>query len=399
MRFGIIYYGAQPRDRDLDQLAQALRQMGHECVIAARARQKGAPVREFNGTPVIELPSEPSRLSHLRSIPLPFNFFWTRWIRRLAKEQHWHAIFVRETPLARHGLAAGRKLGIPVFLDMRENLPIMYATGQKKKWTRRFLRPTGLVKRYETKVCPNFNHVFTVSDELGQWVEETYGVNPANISTLGNYPSSAFLKGLEQAKENKKKIPENSGTKSNIRLIHTGNINWIRGLQDILDALKILVSENVPVEFRIIGDGPFLGTLKQKVQHLGLKDHVQFIPMLSPGDVPTAVLEGDIGVCAYLLNPYTHQTMPGKLFEFMAAGLPVITSARKPVVRIVKKEKCGVIYQSREPGHIADAIRCMINNPEETMEMGKRARQAILARYNQDSNVKVLATVFAKYWQ
>ncbi|MCP4149420.1 MAG: glycosyltransferase family 4 protein, partial [bacterium] len=358
-----------------------------------RARRKGTPIAQFNGTPVKELPSGPSRFNNLVALPIPFNFLWTRWIKKLAEKNDWNAIFVRETPLSRHALAAGGKLGIPVFLDMRENLTLMYSMGQKKNWIRRITRPVGLVKRYEAKVCPGFDHIFTVSHELGQWVEETYGVHSSKISALGNFPSSEYLKNLDNAISAKKR----RRMYKTIRLIHTGNIAVNRGLQDILEALKILASREVPVVLRIVGAGPYTGTLKQQVQRLELGERVEFIPMLPPEKVPEATLEGDIGVCSYLLNPFTHQTLPGKLFEFMAAGLPVIASARRPVKRIVEKVQCGVIYHSREPLEIADTIQRMIQNPEKTLQMGENGRQAILSTYNQDYNTTVLGKVFQKY--
>jgi len=393
MRFGIVYYGAQPKDRDLDQLAQTLRQMDHKVVIVTRCRRKGQPVIEFNGTPVEEQPHSPSWFNHLISIPLPFNFLWTRWIKKLALKHIWDAIFVRETPLSKHGLTIGRKLRLPVFLDMRENLVHMYSLGQKKRWFRKIVRPIGLVKRYEASVCPKFDHIFTVSDEVGKYVEEEYHVDASKISTLGNFPSSVFLKSLDDILIHKKRTE----LQQPVRLIHTGNITKIRGLQDFVDALKILVSREVSVILKIIGDGPYLETLKQQVQRLELEDHIEFIPMLPPEKVPEAVLSGDIGVCAYLLSPFTHQTLPGKLFEYMAAGLPVISSARKPVIRIVEKEKCGVIYYSREPSVIADAIEEMIRKPNETTKMGQNGREAIKSTYNQEYNSKVLSKVIQKH--
>jgi len=389
MRFGLIYYGTEPRNRGLDQLAQVLRQLGHKAFVVYRAPKSGPTITEFNGTPVVRVPRGGGAFKHFLNIPLPFNRFWTWWLVQLGKEYQWDGIFVRETPLSLEAQAAGRKLGIPLFLDMRENLVDMYAAGSRKKWYRKLFRPAGLIRFYEAIACPKFNYIFTVSDELGRWVTQNYSVDKAKVGTLSNFPSLLFLRQAGQAFLLKSQRPVNRP----LRLIHTGYIMENRGLQDVLRAIKILVFRGSPVVLRIIGKGPYAGELKRLTRELEIEKHVEFIPMLPPQEVARSLADGDIGVCAYLLTRQAHQTLPGKLFEYMAAGLPVISSARKPVVRIVEKEKCGVIYPSREPQVIADALISMLSDPVRLVEMGKRARDAILKRYNQDANLKVLGEV------
>ncbi|MCP4158336.1 MAG: glycosyltransferase family 4 protein, partial [bacterium] len=131
MRFGLVYYGCEPRDRGLDQLAQSLKQLGHEPFIVSRMFKNGEIVTEFNGTPVIQHPSKGGTFNHLISSPVPFNRLWTRWILKTAQKYAWDGIFVRETPLSLEIQAAARKLNIPTYLDMRENLVAMYAAGSK----------------------------------------------------------------------------------------------------------------------------------------------------------------------------------------------------------------------------------------------------------------------------
>ncbi len=389
MRFGLIYYGTEPRNRGLDQLAQALRQLGHKAFIVYRARKSAPDITEFNGTPVVRVPGGGGTFKYFLNVPIPFNRFWTWWLVQLGKKYQWDGIFLRETPLSLEAQVAGRKLGIPLFLDMRENMVAMYAAGSRKKWYQKLFRPAGLIRLYEAIACPKFNYIFTVSDELGRWVTQNYSVDKAKVGTLGNFPSLLFLQQAGEAFLLKIQRPVNQP----LRLIHTGYIKENRGLQDVLRAVKILVSQGSPVVLRIIGKGPYAGELKRLTCELKIEKQVEFIHMLPSQEVARSLADGDIGVCAYLLNRQAHQTLPGKLFEYMAAGLPVISSARKPVVRIVEKERCGVIYPSREPQVIADALISMFSDPARLVEMGKRARDAILKRYNQDANLRVLGEV------
>jgi len=391
-RFALVHYGVNPRDRDLDQLAQLLRQLGHEALIISRSPRSGDGRTVFNGTPVILVPGKIGRWAHFFSIPLPFNFLWQRKLTELGKKHRIDAFIVRETPLSWMVLRAAEKLKIPAFLDMRENLTAMYETGHRKKWNRKLFRPTGLIRKFEAFVLPKYKYVFAVTEDLAAWLTEHYKVNPDNISILTNYPGHDYLRQAETAFNRKKIRPAGQG----IKLIHAGFIMKNRGLQDIIRALHIVVSQNIPLSLRIIGEGKYADHIKQLVDDLKINEYVDFLPMLPPQELADALVEADIGVCSYLLNKQTQLTMPGKLFEYMAVGLPIFTSARKPVLKIVELEKCGIVYDSSEPQRIADKLAAMISRPDLLAEMGDRGRRAVLERYNQNCNADILKKVIER---
>lgn len=386
MRFGIIYYGTEAKDRGLDQLAQCLIALGHQPFIVTRKSKDRKRVTEFNGVTVIQLPSGGSRFMHLMASPLPVNWMWRHWVTSLSRDLGWHGIFSRETPLAWPIICAARDLGIPAFLDMRENLSAMYKSGRSERPVNRLLKPTWSVRFYESRVIPRFHQVFTVSDELSQWVQSAYRVPSSRISTFCNYPSRPFLDLVEKA------IGARNGKKATgvIRLIHTGYIRQNRGLQDVMRALRVVNQLDLKVILRIIGEGAYLESLRALARRLGIEKCVEFIEMLPPHMVPEALADCNIGVCSYLLNDQTHQTLPGKLFEYMSVGLPVLSSARQSVTRIIKEVGCGRIYESRDPERLASAIFDMISDSTRLREMGKRGREAILSRYNWKTNVDVL---------
>lgn len=391
MNFGIFYYGTEPRDRGLAQLAQLLSELGHKPLIVCRKGKYVQRIPEFQGVPVVQLPLKSGAYSHFQSIPLPMNWNWTNWALAMAKKYNLDGMFVRETHLSNQIIAAARKLNLPVYLDMRENLSAMYRTGKKRTFIRRLTRPVKMLNLYESSVLPKFDHIFTVSDELGAWAADKYNLPKSQFSTLSNFPSSHFLEQAETALNRKKEI---RSLENRINLVHAGYVTQNRGLQDILKALKIVIDSGIDaVHLRIIGQGDYVEDLEKMVVNLGIQENVEFLPMLPPDDVADALAECHIGVCAYLLNEQTHQTLPGKLFEYMALGIPVLSSARKPVVKIIEKEKCGIIYYSREPEEIAQKIITFIENSELRKKMGERSRLAILERYNQGRNKDVLKNV------
>lgn len=393
MRFGIIYYGTEAKNRGLDQLSQSLIAIGHKPYIVTRKPKSGEAISDFNGVPVIQIPAKRKHFHTLLSTPLPFNLIWKAGIISLAEKYKWDGIFIRETPLSWLGIKAGRVLGIPVFLDIRENLGAAYESNKTKKSVLKRIRKRCFVRSYEKFVLPKFDHIFSTTKELGKWIEDDYEISSEKLSVLGNYPSKVFLRQAERAFTNRERTKKDNV----LRLVHAGYVLENRGLQDVIFVLSILREKGYNFVFRIIGEGPYLNELMRLAQETGTEANIEFIPMLPPDDVAGALAECDIGVCSYLLNEQTHQTLPGKLFEYMAVGLPVISSARKPVVRILEEVRCGLIYRSRKPEEIVKVLLNLFNDKEKRFNMGSRGREAILERYNWEVNLNILDTILNKY--
>lgn len=126
---------------------------------------------------------------------------------------------------------------------------------------------------------------------------------------------------------------------------------------------------------------------------LVMNDLIDFVPAVPPEKVYEELVECDLGICSYLLNEQAHLTLPGKLFEYMSVGLPVLSSARKPVVRILEKCGNGSIYHSRDPKEIAEKLKFFYESPSLRREMGEKSRNAILNEFNEDTNIKSLEGV------
>jgi glycosyltransferase involved in cell wall biosynthesis len=377
MRIGIVYYGVYPWNRGIDQLAQSLRYLGYEPIIVARFPESNERVKEVNNIPVIQVPPiSRGRIQRLKVFPIPFNLFWRNWLVDLGRKFHWQGIIVRETPLSWPVLSAARKLAIPAYLDMRENLGAMYQAGQARNWILRIMRKPFLVRLYEKLTVKHFDHIFTVSEELKDWLTATYAVRREKVSVLENTPHEQFLRAAKKALEDK------CAFDGFIRIVYAGVIKEAKGIGDIISSMPYVLLQCPQVRLRIIGDGPALKQMKTLVRDLNLKNEVNFLPMLTMPSLAKALADCDIGIESCWLNELTHQTLPGKLFEYMALCLPILSSARRPVIRILEEVGCGQIYYSRYPKEIGQAIISMVTSDTARREMAQRARRAALERYN-----------------
>jgi glycosyltransferase involved in cell wall biosynthesis len=74
--------------------------------------------------------------------------------------------------------------------------------------------------------------------------------------------------------------------------------------------------------------------------------------------------------------------LPVKMFEYMAAGIPVIASDFPMWREIVLGNQCGLCVDPLDPAAIAKAIDYLVQHPDEARQMGEKGRRAVLERYN-----------------
>ena len=89
----------------------------------------------------------------------------------------------------------------------------------------------------------------------------------------------------------------------------------------------------------------------------------------------------DVGLVPHAVNELTQTTIPNKLFDYMAAGLCVLSSPMRPVAEIIEQEKCGEVI-AFDPDAWARAFADFAASPERRLHMGSRGREAVMARYN-----------------
>ncbi|HEU4864490.1 MAG TPA: glycosyltransferase, partial [Candidatus Limnocylindria bacterium] len=85
-----------------------------------------------------------------------------------------------------------------------------------------------------------------------------------------------------------------------------------------------------------------------------------------------------------------------KLFQYMAAGLPVVASDFPQVREVVVGAGCGVVVDTRRPAEIARGINALLADPESARAMGERGRRAVEERFNWATSARALLDVYRR---
>lgn len=116
------------------------------------------------------------------------------------------------------------------------------------------------------------------------------------------------------------------------------------------------------------------------------------------GRPEVANLLGNVRAGLVLFHPMPNHVdaQPNKMFEYMAAGLPVIASNFPLWRQIIEGAQCGLLVDPLNPQAIADAIRWILEHPVESEAMGQRGRKAVEEAYNWDNEAVKLIVLYKK---
>jgi glycosyltransferase involved in cell wall biosynthesis len=163
-------------------------------------------------------------------------------------------------------------------------------------------------------------------------------------------------------------------------IIYIGGISEIRGISEMVQAIDIL-----PKTFnaKLVLAGNFSPPqLKEEIKKLSGWKYVDYKGWVSREEAAFLLNESRIGLVLFHPVPNHMEAQPNKLFEYMSAGIPVIASNFELWREIVESVGCGLLVNPLEPKEIANAIKWILEHPNEAEEMGKRGQEAILHKYN-----------------
>ena len=139
---------------------------------------------------------------------------------------------------------------------------------------------------------------------------------------------------------------------SNTTVVYAGAHGPANGLDLVLDAAEKL--QGLDVTFLLVGDGVAKAELQADAERRGL-DNVEFRGLISKERIPELFAAADIGLhCLADVPLFHHGVSPNKLYDYMAAGLPVITNTPGEVAAMVEDAGAG---EAVVPDGIVDAVR------------------------------------------
>ena len=180
-------------------------------------------------------------------------------------------------------------------------------------------------------------------------------------------------------------------------ILYHGGFSAHRGMEEILDSLLEPGMERVHAVF--LGYGSERANLVARVADPRYGGRAHVLDAVPPHELPPWVASADLGVMPIQRSTLNHYlSTPNKLFESLAAGVPVVASDFPEMRRIVLDDPdapLGAVCDPADPSSIARAIRSVLERPaDETAALRARCLRAAHERYNWETEVSRLVSLY-----
>jgi glycosyltransferase involved in cell wall biosynthesis len=171
--------------------------------------------------------------------------------------------------------------------------------------------------------------------------------------------------------------------------LYAGAHGMSNDLEVVLESAKEL-SINLEIQFIFVGDGKEKSSLAEKAKIMGLTN-VHFLPPVSKKQIGLTLSAAD--VCIAILKPIDmyKTTYPNKVFDYMAAGKPVILAIDGVIREVIEEADCGIFCAPGDPYAIVDAIKFLYNNQSRSMQMGLNGRKYLEEHFDREQIAGKLA--------
>lgn len=380
-RLVYVYDGDWPRGATrVVKETRSLAAAGHAVHLVARNETRDPRVEDTGWMTVHRLPAfGPRLLNKAINFPYFFNPFWIRAIWSVARAERADGILVADLPLGPTALWVGRALGLPVYFDMVEVYPEFLRTlweFEPMGWTDHLVRNPRVAEWLERRVLPRFDTVFVVSEE-SRLRAIGLGVAPERLVILGNTPEHPE----ELAAERPCPEPLRPHQGRPV-LLFVGTIIQDRGVLRAVEAMPRVLAAVPDALLVVVGDGPARAEAEAAAERLGVAGQVLWAGWRPHTELAAWYRHADVGLQPFLDGSHVRITLANKLFDYMAAGLPVAATDLPSTRRILEDADAGILLPVDDPAGFADGLIGLLRDPERRRRLGANGQRAVADRYS-----------------
>jgi glycosyltransferase involved in cell wall biosynthesis len=258
-----------------------------------------------------------------------------------------------------------RARGKKVIYDIHEDVPKdILSKYYFPKWSRKII--SWAVGQIEISASSRFSALVAVSPSIAMRFQSL------NVKTIlvQNFPDLMEIGGVAPADWNKRGND----------VAYIGGIGERRGVRQMIEAMALLPVSS-PVSLQIASAEPPQQIIPDLVSLPGWSK-VRYVGNLGRSEICHLLDHVRAGLVLFHPEPNNLESMPHKLFEYMAAGIPVIASDFPFWRKMLGPMQCCLFVDPLKPLAIAEAIEFVTSRPETAEQMGRRGQEAVQRHFN-----------------
>jgi len=164
---------------------------------------------------------------------------------------------------------------------------------------------------------------------------------------------------------------------------YAGAVGQANDISTIVNAAERLAVSDPEIRFLIVGGGKAQEEIKKLIADKNLSN-VLMVGTRPKSEMSRILAASDVCVATLLNIPMFKLVYPNKVFDYMAAGKPIVLGIDGVIRDVVEKSKCGLFFDPGDDGKLAESIKWMKEDLDEAKRMGTRGRAYVAEHFNRD---------------
>lgn len=255
-----------------------------------------------------------------------------------------------------------KKIKVPVILEVRDLWPETLVVLKRKSRRNPIF---WLMYNMEKWMYKNADKLIFTMEGAADYIRDRGWEKEIDLTKMNHINNGVDLEEYNNNMENK--FFDSDLEDSNFKIIYTGSIRRAYGLENVINAARILADTQNDIKIILWGDGDQKEQLERLITEYGLKN-VIFKDRVQRNKIPYILSKADAALM--YVNPLSadnlgkYGTSNNKTFDYFAAGKPIISNYQTKY-DIVKKYNCGIVTEGKTAEDLADAILRLYRMPKQ----------------------------------
>ena len=358
---GVPVFGRKGCSIHVQEVVRALSEQGATVELFAR-RLEGEPPSGLETVCTHELPAVPRVDPAIREqMALAANGDVHALLER---EGLFDLVYERYSLWSFAAMEYARDSGTPGFLEV--NAPLISEQAEHRTLVDRIA-----AERVAERVFGAATALLAVSAEVAAYLEQYRGTR-GRIHIVPN--------GVDPNRFPEQLTPYCPGPPGSYTIGFVGTLKPWHGLTTLVEAFAMLHREAANARLLVVGDGPERSRLEGDLAERGLRESAVFTGSVAPQMIPGLLASMDVAVAPYpeLANFYFS---PLKVYEYMAAGLPIVASRVGQLAELLRHEETGLLCAPGDAPALASALERLRTDEALRQRLGSAARATAFQKH------------------
>ncbi len=176
-----------------------------------------------------------------------------------------------------------------------------------------------------------------------------------------------------------------------IRILSVGRLEWKKGYEDALEAVRRLREAGISLEYRIVGGGGYRDAVAYARHEMGLERSVSLLGPLPPTAVKREMLWADV-----FLHAAVSEGFCNAVIEAQAMQLPVVCTDADGLPENVREGETGFVVPRRDPEAVAQGISRLAADPSLRERMGRAGRRRVVEHFRVEDQIAAFDRAYTR---